>query len=218
MTQAIVCYDQNGLVLATDSLTVQELEGGRVAKTIEPHLFPLGQHTAILAAGDAPSAQLCAQLAQWLPSRHLADVEDVLAVSRDFLAEGLARYAREQRRNKRRLPRHLCFIIGSYSPGRSTPGDAVLLQSTAAEVPFKEMHLGHVFTWPRRLVLEGRITRRLAEGESLRDVGRYCLAALEEVAARHPGAVGGPFQALLVSGNGVQSLDKSPLDVGEDSE
>jgi len=211
MTQAIVCCNQEGLVLGTDSLVLRELEGGQVERLIERKLFTIGSHAAVVSAGAAVGVELSAQLSHWLERRGLMDWDDMLALSRDFLAEG---YARHLRASHTRLEarsaeyRHLCFIIGGYSGRAPSPYEAILLQSEAGELPFQETRLGRVFTLPRRTALEGRIARQIIEGLELRALAETCRASLEGIAERNPEAIAAPFQIALVTASGVEFLEE----------
>ena len=211
MTQAIVCRNREGLVLATDSCAVRELEDGRVERLTERKLFALGRHAAMLAVDAQLGVDLAGQLQAWLLPRDLADVTDVLAVSHDFLTEGYTRYlraARDRPPGDHTVPRHLYFIIGGYSPGGVSAGpEAILLDSEAGELPFKETRLGSVFALPRRLVFEGRVTRHIAEGISLRRLAEISQAELRGAAERNPEAVGGPFHVAMVTAAGLEFLE-----------
>ncbi len=212
MAQAIVCYNHEGLVLASDSLLLQELEGSQVERLTRRTLFALGSRAAILTTGPAGVA-LGEGLSQWLAARHLVDFDDVMAVSRDFLAEGYARYLRGDHAGPNALaaPRHLYFLIGGYCTGSAAgPCRLVLLESAAGELPFKEVALGRVFAVPRRVALEGRITRQIAEGASLRELAASCRAGLADIARRNPEAVDSPFQVAMVTPAGIQTLDEAP--------
>jgi hypothetical protein len=211
MTQAIVCRNREGLVLATDSCVLHELDGGRVERLVECSLFALGTHAAMLTAGAHLGVDLGQQLQDWLLPRDLEDFGDVLAISREFLAEGYTRYlrgARGELAGSHEVPRYLYFIIGGYSPGDSaSPTEAVLLYSEAGELPFGETRLGSVFALPRRLLFESRLTRRIAEGASLRSLAEISEAELQSVAERKPEAVGGPFHLAMVMQTGVEIIE-----------
>ena len=211
MTQAIVCRNREGLVLATDSCALRELENGRVERLTERKLFALSRYAAVLAVDAQLGVDLAEELQAWLRPRNLADMTDVLAVSQDFLAEGYARYqhaARGRPPGDRTVLRHLYFIIGGYSPaGVSSGPQAILLDSEAGELPFKETQLGSVFALPRRLVFEGRVTRQIAEGISLRRLAEISRAELQNAAERNPEAVGGPFHVAMVTAAGLEFLE-----------
>lgn len=215
MAQAIVCYNHEGLVLATDSVEWCEWEGGRLEKLTERRLFALGTSAAILTAGAPVGIQLCQELSDWLQARRLSDLDDVLTVSRDFLSEGYARYLRQVHSEAEGgpvVPRQLCFVIGGYSGRSEAPCVAVLLRSQAGELPLEQMRLGRVFTLPRRLALESRMRRQIAEGADLRGLAESCQAGLAALAKRNPECVGGSFVLATVSAAGVQILEEGPAD------
>ena len=222
MTQAIVCHNGHGLVLASDSSVLHEEQGGRVEHRAEQRLYALGSHAAILCAGGMAGVELSARLAQWMQSRDSLEFDDVLAVGRDFLAGGYARYLRTNHGRTEGQPaanRHLYFIIGGYAPSRTeAPYQAVLLQSEAGELPFQETRLGYVFTLPRRLSLEERITRQIAEGASLRGLARSCRAALVSLAQRNPESMAAPFQVAMLTAEGIAFLDDAGLPEEPDDE
>ncbi len=222
MTQAIVCCNSEGLVLATDSVAVEELADGQVERRADRRLFSLGGRAAIVSAGAAAGVDLAGQLSQWLEPRGRMDLDDVLALGRDFLAQGYARYLRTKQVWLEEHPaacRHLYFIIGGYSADpASAPYEAILLQSEAGELPFQETHLGRVFTLPRRVALEGRMTRQIAEGAGLRALAESCRAGLEGVAERNPESVGGPFHMALVTAAGVEFLEEPQGGPGDEED
>ena len=215
MTQAIVCYNSHGLVLATDSLVLCEGQGGQIEHRVEQRLYALGSHAAILSAGAAVGVDLSARLAQWMEARGQLEFEDALAVGRDFLAGTYARYLRAhqgQPEGHAAANRHLYFIIGGYAPSRAQGlYQAVLLQSEAGELPFHETPLGHVFTLPRRLALEERITRQIAEGAPLRGLARSCRSGLAGLAQRNPEAVAAPYQVAMLTAQGIELLGDEGL-------
>ncbi|HOG45315.1 MAG TPA: hypothetical protein PLJ35_08175 [Anaerolineae bacterium] len=211
MTQAIYCCNHEGLVVASDSLALRELEGGQVERLTSRKLFAVGPYAVVLTAGAPVGAEMATELAQWLQPRRLEEFADLLALSRDFLAGGYARRLRDDRSGQNRAAgtnRHLYFIVAGYRGHSSSPYDAVLLESQAGELPFKESHLGRVFTLPRRLVQEGHLTRQIAEGASLRELAESCLAGLELAAERNPESVGGPFHIATVTERGVTWLEQ----------
>ena len=188
MAQAIVCYNHEGLVLATDSLVVQELDEGQVERSTARRLFALGTQAAMVAAGAPLGLELATELARWLQARHLVDLDDVLAVSRDFLAEGYARHLRAHQALVEERPaafRHLYFIVGGYAGSARAPYQAILLG------------------------LEVRVTRRIAEGAGLNELATTCRAALKLAAERNPELVGGPIDVATVSAGGVAFLDET---------
>ncbi|MDI7275142.1 MAG: hypothetical protein QME94_04105 [Anaerolineae bacterium] len=213
MAQAIVCYNHEGLVLATDSLEWRELEGGRVERLTERKLFALGARAAILTSGAPVGVELCVQLSDWLQARRLSDLDDVLTVSRDFLSEGYARYLRANHgdgEGSLAAARHLYFVIGGYSGRAGSPSVALLLRSEAGELPLEQMRLGRVFTLPRRLTLEARMRRQIAEGTRLRGLVESCWSGLEALAERNPECVGGSFLVATVTADGVEISEHAP--------
>ncbi|MGQ9684464.1 MAG: hypothetical protein ACUVX9_18205, partial [Anaerolineae bacterium] len=210
MTLAMVCQNDNGLLLASDSQVLRERDDGHMERATVRRVYGLGTHAGAIAFGDVLAVELCAQLAQWLQARNALDQDDTLAISREFLAAGLTQHLREQAEKGQPAPRHLAFVIGGCSPGGAGSCRAVLLRSEGGELPFQEAELGRVFTLPRRLVLEGRIMRRLAEGASLSELAVYCRLALQEAAVRNHESVGGPFDLLLVTPEGVRAAELPP--------
>ncbi len=206
MAQAIYCSNRDGMVLASDSLTLRELDGGKVERLTARKLFALGPRAAVLTAGAPVGAEAAAQLAQWLQPRRLEEFGDLLSLSRDFLAETYARHLRAGH-SRAAEHRHLYFILAGYEGRQPQPYAAVLLESEAGELPFKETRLGRVFTLPRRLVQEGHITRQIAEGAGLRELATSCRLALAHAAERNPEAIGGPFHVVMISERGVEFLE-----------
>ncbi len=207
MAQAIVCYNHEGLVLATDSLVLQEMPGGQVVRLTEHKLFTLGRHAVLLTDGAAVGVDLGRKLAAWVEARRLVDTADVLAVSRDFISEGYARFLRLHP-DPEGLPRHLYFILGGCSEACAPHPQGWLLHSEAGQLPFEETELGRVFTLPRRLALEGRVTRQIAEGASLQQLVELCQTGLQSVAERNPESVAGPYEVAIVTEEGVRLLDE----------
>lgn len=209
--QAIICCTDEGLVMASDSLSVDEHDG---AQATMQKVYPLGMHAAILTSGAAIGVQLSRDLSQWLQARQLEDFDDTVAVSRDFLAQGYAHHLRARHgRSGQHAPaeRHLYFAIGGYSGQQaSSPYLAILLHSEAGDLPFQEMRLPRVFTLPRKVVFEGRVTRQIAEGIGLRPLATVCLEALAGMAERKPEAVGGPFDVAIVRSSGTELVETPP--------
>ena len=108
---------------------------------------------------------------------------------------------------------HLTFPetqIGGYlGDHATTEGHVRLLRSEAGELPFEETPLGRVFSLPRRLALEGRIMRQIAEGASLQSLTESCLQGLAGVAERNPESVAGPYQAAVATATGVRFVEEA---------
>lgn len=216
MAQAIICHNDQGLVLATDSLALGESPLDAAAeRATAGRLFPLGERAAILNAGAPVGAELCAELAQWLTVRGLTALEDILAVGRDFMAEAFSRYLRAQGHDQGNG--HLHFLIGGYLGRASAPFQAILWHTEAGELPLRETQLGRVFTLPRRLVFEGRLTRQIAEGAGLWALAKHCQTELMSMAERNPVAVGGPLQFAIITASETRFLNEIPTGEGDDN-
>ncbi len=220
MAQAIVCSSREGLILATDSLVLRELEGGQVERLTVRQLYPLGPRAAILSRGEAEiGLDLAVLLSEWLAPRQLQDLGDILALSRDFLSERYARHLKGLRGSSAgRYPaaRHLHYIVGGLAPGASA--QAILLHSEAGELPFRELQLGPAFSLPRRAVLEGHLARQIAEGAGVRELAQSCRAALQSAAGRNPEVVGGPFLVAMITAAGLELLGEGTPAQGIDEE
>ncbi|MBW1990988.1 MAG: hypothetical protein JRI59_02465, partial [Deltaproteobacteria bacterium] len=82
MTQALVAYNQYGIILATDSRATRFDEAGRPSYFSVEKLFPLGRHSAVLSGGAGVSLPLSLALRQEVSKRRgLEDIEDLVDFS-----------------------------------------------------------------------------------------------------------------------------------------
>ncbi len=206
MTQALACFNDHGVVLATDSLATR-FTGTKQADFFHVEkLYALGAFSAVLSGGAGLSVPLSLALRHEISRRRgLQDVEQIVEFALPFLSRAYGRYL-DKHGPEPEGYRRLYFIIAGYSPQRPPPGFALfLLGSEENELPLRLMTAANLVVMPRNLGMEMRLLKALSTQASLSDLLALAKDFLVKMAAAKE-EVGPPFYFATITSRGYQPV------------
>ncbi len=200
MTQALAGYNENGIVLATDSrATVYNREGEQEFLSVEK-LYPIGRRMAVLSGGAGVSVSLSLALRHQLIRREgLLDMDEIVAFSLDFLSRGYEIHLDKHGPARQGLGR-IYFILAGVFPEAPPPGYRLFLMGSEENtVPLRRMGAGNVVVMPRNMGMEIRLSRALAQNGPLEEILTMSRDFLEKT-AKSQDVVGPPFFFATLTG------------------
>lgn len=204
MTQALAAFNENGIVLATDSrATRYTAEGEQQFFSVEK-LHPIGKHMAILSGGAGVSVSLSLALRHQLIRRQgLLDLEELVAFSLDLLSDGYGRHIEQHELDREGL-RRVYFILAGYFPELPPPGyQLILMGSEENELPLRRMDVGNLVVMPRNMGMEMRLSRLLSQNGPLDPILEMSREFLEKMTGIEE-AVGPPFYYATLTRDGYR--------------
>lgn len=208
MTQEILYCSPSGIVLTSDSLVVQVHEDGRREYQAARKVVPLGQWAILVTAGAFAGVQISQRYAQRSQMEEWSSLERLGPSVRSYFEE---EYGQLICRHREWFAGHpdayrslYVLVAGRAQNDFLAPWQALLLSSEDLELPLRVQRIREVLTIPRRLGLEGHLMARMKQAAPLEDVAAFCTSAMETLAARDPGQVGGPFHSAILDGAGVR--------------
>jgi len=204
MTQALAVYNDNGIVMATDSRASRFEADGRMGYFQVKKLLLLGRHAALLSGGAGVSVPLSRALAQEINRRRgLEDLDDMVDLALSFLSQGYKNHLDRHGPEPEGL-RRLYFIIGGYSEDKPPPGFSLyLLGSEENELPLRNIPTGNQVVMPRNLGLEMRLSKVLDQGTTLPELLELSKDFLQKQAAAKE-EVGEPFYFATITAAGYR--------------
>ncbi|MCU0586564.1 MAG: hypothetical protein MUF52_00260 [Syntrophobacteraceae bacterium] len=193
MTQALAGFNENGIILATDSRATLYTETGEQQFLNVEKLHPIGKRMAILSGGLGVSVPLSLALRHQLIRREgLLSLDELVAFSLDYLSQGYAQHL-EQHGEAREGLRRIYFILAGVFTELPPPGyRLILLGSEEGVPPLRRMEVGNVIVMPRNLGMEIRLSRALSQTGPLDEVLRMSRDFLQKMASTED-VVGPPF-------------------------
>lgn len=207
MSQIIVCKNDQGIVLASDSKAMDfDLKGELVESEVD-RLIPLTKHTAILTGGAGEGSKMCKALKDFVSEEGLDDIEDVYGAALPFLA---TEYERFMRQNCEVLPldpiQHVHFILAGYSQKAVENPYRVYLIWTKKKLPQLDGdEISAAFSVPRSLRLEYKLNQFSKDNAPLDEILPELKKGLEGLAASQE-EVGGPLSFGVITQNGFQKM------------
>jgi hypothetical protein len=193
MTQALVGFNEYGIILATDSRATLYTETGEQEFLNVEKLYPIGKRMAILSGGSGVSVPLSLALRHQLIRREgLLSLDELVAFSLDHLSRGYAQHL-ERHGPAREGLRRIYFILAGVFSELPAPGyRLILLGSEESALPLRRMEVGNVIVMPRNLGMELRLSKALSQNVPLDEVLRMSHNFLEKMAQTED-VVGPPF-------------------------
>ncbi len=205
MSQQILGWNSEWVMLACDSQVMSWQEGGAVAHGSVRKMHSLGSHALICSAGLEAGVEISLALKGRVEKEGIDDFAPIDRLGREFLRQEYHHFLLQRKPwfvAHPEAPRLLYFTLAGYDrqEGRCR---AFVLESKDLKLPFQEMAIGEIITMPRVLTVEARFRRLWSDpAQSLEDLARFCRTSLEKIAACDD-RVGGPFQAAAVTTRGV---------------
>jgi len=212
MSQLVACRFAGGLLVAADRRVAVELRGEHQVHTIRK-LFPLGSTAVVATSGAAVGIAVSRSLFRFLRHRASPSLEDLEAYALSVFQKEYTEFIRQGEAWFRSHPdaHRLSYVLLG---GRGDGGgfDFRFYASEAHQDPYRLLPTGAVLTAPRRLGLEARLGRALAQGAGGDGLLEVILAGLRVVGKKEE-AVGPPFDWLIFEGGGsrVGSDGEAPV-------
>jgi hypothetical protein len=206
VTQALAAFDNNGLVLATDSRATRLADGGQAEFFAVDKLFSLGRWAAMVSGGAGVSVPLSMALRQAIGQRRgLDDLDDMVDFALDFLGRGYAQYLGHQGPEPEGF-RRLYFIMAGYAGHYPAPGYKLFLLGSEDNEPLKIIPVTNQVVMPRNLGMEMRLFKVLAANATLPELLAVSKDFLEKQAAAKE-EVGPPYAYATITPAGVQMVE-----------
>ncbi|MBW1917091.1 MAG: hypothetical protein JRI57_03590 [Deltaproteobacteria bacterium] len=205
MTQALVGYNQHGIILATDSQATTFAEDGQSHYFTVEKLFPLGTHAAVLSGGSGVSVPLSLALRHEVDQRRLVEIEAIIGFALSFLSQAYGRYLAQHGPEPEDL-RRIYFILAGYAPQTPPPTYQVsLLASENNVLPLERLQVQPLVVMPRHLGMEMRLLKALQQGTPLAELLEMSWEFLEKRAAATQ-EVASPFYFATITPDGYQPV------------
>jgi hypothetical protein len=207
MSQILACKTESGILLAADSKAVDFTPQGEMVPLQVSRLTQLTPHSAILAGGAAAGEGMCRSLKEFLAKEKLIDIEEVYAAALPFLA---TEYERFMRKTCAFLPidpiHHVHFILGGYS-GKNTqkPFQLHLMWNKKSLPQLDGDEIASVFSVPRLISLEYRLSRAVAAAKAPRDLLPDIRQSLEKQSTASED-IAGPFAFGIITRAGFEKV------------
>jgi hypothetical protein len=206
VTQALAVFNEQGLVLSTDSRATRFTDNGQAEFLSVAKLFPLGKSAAILSGGAGVSVPLTEALRQEIDRRRgLDDLDYVAEFALEFLSRGYSQYTSRHGPEPEGF-RRLYFILAGYSPDHPAPGYKLYLLGSEENEPLKIVPVSNLVVMPRNLGMEMRLVKALAAEASLAELLAMSREFLEKQALAKE-EVGPPYYYATITPAGYQAVE-----------
>lgn len=205
MTQALVGYNDHGIILATDSRATRFDEQGQPHYFSIEKLFPLGKFTAVLSGGAGVSVPLSLALRHEVNQRRLVEIEDIVELAGVFLSQAYGRHLEAHGPEAEEL-RRIYFILAGCCGSASAPAYKLFLLASENNVlPLRVIPATPLIVMPRNLGMEMKLFKVLQQGASLAQLLGMSLEFLEKMSASQE-EVGPPFYFATITEAGYQRV------------
>jgi hypothetical protein len=206
VTQALAAFDENGLVLATDSRATRFSEAGQTEFFAVEKLLPLGKFNAILSGGAGVSVPLTLALRHAIGQRRgLDDLEHMVEFALEFLTRAYNRYLHQHGPEPEGF-RRLYFVMAGYSPDYPPPGYRLYLLGSEENEPIQIIPVTNQVVMPRNLGMEMCLFKALAANVALADLLDLSQGFLEKQATLKE-EVGPPYYYATITPAGYQPAE-----------
>ena len=211
MTQTLVGFNQDGIIMASDSRATRFDAQGRKEYFSVEKLFPLGRYAGVVSGGSGVSIPLTHLLRREVLRRGLLAVEDILQFAVPFLSEHYGAFLVEHGPEKEDELRRLNFILAGYSlEDPDAHYQIYLVESENNALPFKVTPVQPLLVMPRNLSMEMRLLKALTAGASLEELTRMCQEFLERVSGLQE-EIGPPFYFATITRAGYHSVNPATV-------
>jgi hypothetical protein len=206
MAQHIVSLNRNGIVLAADSKAFDfATDESMQAVSVNP-LIRLSDSTAILAGGDAESADICGTFRQFVANEELRGVSEIYSAALPFLG---TEYEKSMRHKCDCIPvdpvHHMFFILAGHDPeDQNEPFKAFLIWTKKKLPQLDGDTIASAFSVPRRMGLEYTLSQMNKNNESLDTVLATVKKRLEGLPVDEDSEIGPPYHYALITEKGFQ--------------
>jgi hypothetical protein len=205
MSLIVACKNNNGIVLAADSKSMDMDANGEIRELRVRRLVQLSRNAAILAGGAAEGESMALSLKSFIQSEGLSEIQDVYGAALPFLASEYDRYMRKTCELLPLDPIHqIHFILAGYTEKDAQNPYRLYLIWTKKKLPQLDGdEITLAFAVPRIMKLEYKLNR-LCRGNAGLDLIRSEIQKSLEKQAQMQEEIGLPFHFAYVTEAGFQ--------------
>jgi len=207
MGQLIACAAPAGILLASDSRTEFFEPGGEQLFVTVERLIPVGSHAVLASAGAVEGHELCRDFAAFAKEEGLTGIDALMEAAMPFFA---GRYDEVMRKMCEKLPvdplHNMYLVLAGFSaktPER--PGRLFIIWNRPQPPKIEFNQVTNIFTLPRRLGLEFKLSQMLAKKAPLTEIAGAAKAAMDKLAGQDE-FLGPPFHFLTITTAGVTEV------------
>jgi hypothetical protein len=206
MTQALAGFNDQGIVLATDSRATRYMPDGQQEYFYVEKLYPIGNHMVVLSGGAGVSVSLSLALRHQLIRRQgLLDLEELVEFSIGYLSDGYGRHIDQHGPDREGLQR-IYFILAGFFPELPPPGyQIILLGSENNELPLRRIAVTNQVVMPRNMGMEMRLLKTLSQNGPVEEILEMSRSFLEKMSGIEE-AVGPPFYYAVIDRDGYRPM------------
>jgi hypothetical protein len=204
MGQLIACAASDGVLVAADSRAVLFEPYGEERFISLNRLVPVTSHVVLASAGAIEAHDLCKDFAAFAREEALTDMEALIEAGMRFFA---SRYDEILRRMCEKVPPdpiiNLYLLLAGYSPeALHQPGRLFVIWDRPQPPKIEYNRVTEVFTLPRRMGLEFRLSQLIKEKAPLASLVDVARAGMEKLAAQDE-HLASPFHYLTITKEGI---------------
>jgi hypothetical protein len=207
MGQLLACATPAGVLLASDSRTEFFEPSGEESFIAVERLIPVGTHAVLASAGAVEGHDLCRDFAAFAKDEGLTEIDALWDAAMPFFT---GRYDEVMRKMCEKLPvdplHNMYLVLAGYSvrqPERPARLFIIWNRLQPAKIEFNQVT--NIFTLPRRLGLEFKLSQMLAQKAPLAEIVAAAKAAMDKLAGQDQ-FIGPPFHFLTITAAGVQKV------------
>jgi hypothetical protein len=206
MGQLIACAGPEGVFLASDSRTEFFGPGGEEKFITVERLIPVGTHAVLASAGAEEGHELCRDFAAFAKDEGLTDIDALMEAAMPFFA---GRYDEVMRKMCERLPvdplHNMYLVLAGFSAKAPDPARLFIIWNRPQPPKIESNRVANIFTLPRRMGLEFKLTQLLAKKAPLAEIAGTAKASMEKLAGQDE-YIGPPFHFLTITADGVKKV------------
>jgi hypothetical protein len=204
MGQLIACATAEGVLVGSDSRTVIFEPGGEERLISLNRLLKVADHVILASAGAVEAQDLCQDFAGFAKGEKLTDVDELIDAAIPYFT---GRVDDVMRRMCEKLPLdpviNLYLLLAGYSAKTPDhPGRLFIIWDRPKPPKVEFNRVADVFTLPRRLGLEYRLSQLVKQQAPLAALVDAARAGLEKLAGQDE-SVGAPYRFYTVSNTGM---------------
>ena len=224
MTQVIACSTQEGIVLAADSLATWFDQKGGMRHFNLVKILRLSSHSAMVSAGIGIGTELGLAFQQFLQSRRVEGIEEIIRFSIPFFTDQYGKYLREKRMDHSSPPMGMegnreesfpltgvYLILAGYSfKDRHQSYHLHLLGNEEDGISIRIFPTSRIIVVPRSLSIERRLENQCKGDSSLDPILSLCKSFLKKRSAEEE--VGPPFYFATITQVGFKEIMEEEVD------
>ncbi len=207
MGQLIACAANEGILLAADSRTEFFGAGGEEHFIAVERLIPVGAHAVLASAGAVEGHDLCRDFAEFAKDEGLTDIDALMEAAMPFFT---GRYDEVMRKMCEKLPvdplHNMYLVLAGYAAKHPEhPARLFIIWNRPKPPKIEFNQVTNIFTLPRRLGLEFKLSQLLAKKAPLAEIAGVAQEAMQKL-ANQDGYIGPPFHYLTITAEGVKKV------------